>query len=310
MHPKNPSNTTEDKRAISIYLALYNSAFNIHSHTHAFFPSTMSSVKYGTRKVDSEKHQQILKALLKDPANKHCADCKVASHPRWASWNLGVFICIKCSGVHRSMGTHISKVKSVDLDVWTEEQLRSMCKWGNAKGNAYWEASLPDNYIPNEGKMANFIRTKYEMKKWTASKELPDPASISVVKKTVVEPSSKPSSQTQISASTQQPTLVSRPEPKKSNSRSLLDLDFGSKSSSSTSILSQPPPQDSSRPDLKKSILSLYSTPTSSQTFSPTPPHASNSSQSFTQQLQPSPTTSQPVNSNALDSDLFKNVWS
>ncbi|KAI0464452.1 hypothetical protein LJB42_002067 [Komagataella kurtzmanii] len=270
----------------------------------------MSSVKYGTRKVDSEKHQQILKALLKDPANKHCADCKVASHPRWASWNLGVFICIKCSGVHRSMGTHISKVKSVDLDVWTEEQLRSMCKWGNAKGNAYWEASLPDNYIPNEGKMANFIRTKYEMKKWTASKELPDPASISVVKKTVVEPSPKPSSQTQISASTQQPTLVSRPEPKKSNSRSLLDLDFGSKSSSSTSILSQPPPQDSSRPDLKKSILSLYSTPTSSQTFSPTPPHASNSSQSFTQQLQPSPTTSQPVNSNALDSDLFKNVWS
>ena len=61
--------------------------------------------------------------------------------PRWASWNLyvnhvylgrlgpdtivcsGVFLCIRCSGIHRSMGTHISKVKSVDLDVWTPEQM-------------------------------------------------------------------------------------------------------------------------------------------------------------------------------------------
>jgi hypothetical protein len=37
--------------------------------------------------------------------------------------NSGVFICIRCSGIHRSMGTHISKVKSVDLDVWTPEQM-------------------------------------------------------------------------------------------------------------------------------------------------------------------------------------------
>ena len=35
----------------------------------------------------------------------------------------GVFLCIRCSGIHRGMGTHISKVKSVDLDVWTPEQM-------------------------------------------------------------------------------------------------------------------------------------------------------------------------------------------
>lgn len=55
--------------------------------------------------------------------------------PRWASWNLGIFICIRCSGIHRGMGTHISRVKSVDLDAWTDEQLQSVVKWGNARAN-------------------------------------------------------------------------------------------------------------------------------------------------------------------------------
>lgn len=41
----------------------------------------------------------------------------------------------RCSGIHRGMGTHISRVKSVDLDSWTDEQLQSMIKWGNARAN-------------------------------------------------------------------------------------------------------------------------------------------------------------------------------
>ena len=43
--------------------------------------------------------------------------------PRWVSWNLGVLLCIRCSGIHRSLGVHISKVKSVNLDTWTSDQL-------------------------------------------------------------------------------------------------------------------------------------------------------------------------------------------
>jgi hypothetical protein len=43
----------------------------------------------------------------------------------------------RCSGIHRGMGTHISKVKSVDLDSWTDEQLQSMLKWGNTRANMY-----------------------------------------------------------------------------------------------------------------------------------------------------------------------------
>lgn len=88
--------------------------------------------------------------------------------PRWASWNLGVFLCIRCSGIHRGMGTHISKVKSVDLDVWTPEQMQvgttarvlklgcllslpqSIQKWGNRLANLYWEAHLKPGHVPPE----------------------------------------------------------------------------------------------------------------------------------------------------------------
>jgi Putative GTPase activating protein for Arf len=73
--------------------------------------------------------------LLKKPENRICADCHVVTHPRWASWSLGVFICIRCSGIHRGMGTHISRVKSADLDAWTDEQTEMMKKWGNRRAN-------------------------------------------------------------------------------------------------------------------------------------------------------------------------------
>ena len=43
--------------------------------------------------------------------------------PRWASHNLGIFLCIRCAGIHRNLGVHISKVKSVNLDSWVGEQV-------------------------------------------------------------------------------------------------------------------------------------------------------------------------------------------
>ncbi|KAF6063901.1 putative GTPase activating protein for Arf family protein [Candida albicans] len=131
-----------------------------------------------SKKTHSEQHKQILKQLLKEDANRTCADCKVSKNPRWASWNLGCFICIRCSGIHRSMGTHISKVKSVDLDAWTDDQIENMVKWGNANVNQYWEDKLPSGYIPDQSKIENFIRTKYDLRKWTMSKNLPDPLSL------------------------------------------------------------------------------------------------------------------------------------
>jgi len=76
------------------------------------------------------------------------------------------------------MGTHISKVKSVDLDTWTDEQLQSVLKWGNARANKYWEAKLAPGHVPSEAKIENFIRTKYESKRWTMDGPIPDPATL------------------------------------------------------------------------------------------------------------------------------------
>ncbi|KAK3941685.1 hypothetical protein QBC46DRAFT_285876 [Diplogelasinospora grovesii] len=124
------------------------------------------------------QNQQTIKSLLKLEANKVCADCKRNKHPRWASWNLGVFVCIRCSGIHRGMGTHISRVKSVDLDSWTDEQLQSVLTWGNARANKYWEAKLAPGHVPSEAKIENFIRTKYELKRWVMDGPMPDPATL------------------------------------------------------------------------------------------------------------------------------------
>jgi stromal membrane-associated protein len=124
------------------------------------------------------QNAQTLKALVKLEGNKVCADCKRNKHPRWASWNLGVFVCIRCSGIHRGMGTHISRVKSVDLDAWTDEQLQSVLKWGNTRANKYWEAKLAPGHVPSEAKIENFIRTKYESKRWVMDGPMPDPSTL------------------------------------------------------------------------------------------------------------------------------------
>ena len=52
-----------------------------------------------------------------------CYSLHCCTGPRWASWNLGVFLCIRCAGIHRNLGVHISRVKSVNLDSWTPEQI-------------------------------------------------------------------------------------------------------------------------------------------------------------------------------------------
>ncbi|KAF8858043.1 ArfGap-domain-containing protein [Acephala macrosclerotiorum] len=124
------------------------------------------------------RNTQTLKSLVKLEGNKTCADCKRNKHPRWASWNLGIFICIRCSGIHRGMGTHISRVKSVDLDAWTDEQLQSVLKWGNSRANKYWEAKLAPGHVPSEAKIENFIRTKYESKRWVMEGPMPDPSTL------------------------------------------------------------------------------------------------------------------------------------
>ncbi|EIN13278.1 ArfGap-domain-containing protein [Punctularia strigosozonata HHB-11173 SS5] len=128
-------------------------------------------------KATTERHARILREMLKRPENKVCADCK-RNDPRWASWNIGCFVCIRCSGIHRSMGTHISKVKSVDLDTWTPEQMEHIQKWGNRRANLYWESHLKAGHIPPDHKMDSFIRSKYETRRWAMDGPPPSDPSV------------------------------------------------------------------------------------------------------------------------------------
>ncbi len=124
---------------------------------------------------NDKKQKQIINKLLKKPENKLCADCK-NSPPSWASINLGVFICIKCSGVHRELGTHISKIKSVNLDIWSDDILEKFKKIDNKISNDFWEYNLKKDEFNqmrnNPYKIMEFIRNKYEYKKYINNNDI------------------------------------------------------------------------------------------------------------------------------------------
>ncbi|CDP18978.1 unnamed protein product [Coffea canephora] len=90
--------------------------------------------------VKSEKPIDVLRKVC---GNDKCADCG-AIEPDWASLNLGVLVCIECSGVHRNLGVHISKVRSLTLDVkvWEPSVLTLFQSLGNSFANSVWEDLL------------------------------------------------------------------------------------------------------------------------------------------------------------------------
>ncbi|XP_050901304.1 probable ADP-ribosylation factor GTPase-activating protein AGD15 isoform X3 [Lathyrus oleraceus] len=121
------------------------------------------------------KHTKILEGLLKLPENRECADCRNNEYvraPRWASVNLGIFICMQCSGIHRSLGVHISKVRSTTLDTWLPDQVSFMQFMGNDKSNKHWETDLPPNFDTSRLEIDKFIRAKYVEKRWASKNKL------------------------------------------------------------------------------------------------------------------------------------------
>jgi hypothetical protein len=111
--------------------------------------------------------RQLIEA---EKANQECADCST-KNPNWASYNIGVFLCEKCCGVHRRIGTHISKPRSVDLDDWTPDHLEAMEIVGNVNAEAYWCYNVPFGRAkPEEGDamavITEWIQSKYERKQF------------------------------------------------------------------------------------------------------------------------------------------------
>lgn len=77
-----------------------------------------------------QETKQFFRKLCDGPGNKVCIDCD-AAHPQWASISYGTYFCLNCSGVHRSLGVHLSFVRSISMDTWSEKQKAMMQAGGN-----------------------------------------------------------------------------------------------------------------------------------------------------------------------------------
>uniref|UniRef100_A0A3Q3WGP0 Arf-GAP with coiled-coil, ANK repeat and PH domain-containing protein n=1 Tax=Mola mola TaxID=94237 RepID=A0A3Q3WGP0_MOLML len=122
--------------------------------------------------VDQEcQGYKALEEVQAIPGNKQCCDCGEPG-PDWASINLGITLCIVCSGIHRSLGVHFSKVRSLTLDSWEPELIKLMCELGNSVINRIYEARIDEITIKKphpsspRGDKESWIRSKYVEKKF------------------------------------------------------------------------------------------------------------------------------------------------
>lgn len=134
-------------------------------------PSTSSIDSATDSRERSVKGESVLQRVQNVAGNSQCGDCGQPD-PRWASINLGVLLCIECSGIHRSLGVHCSKVRSLTLDSWEPELLKLMCELGNSTVNRIYEAQCegpgirkPTASSPRQDKEA-WIKDKYVEKKF------------------------------------------------------------------------------------------------------------------------------------------------
>uniref|UniRef100_A0A665X621 Arf-GAP with coiled-coil, ANK repeat and PH domain-containing protein n=1 Tax=Echeneis naucrates TaxID=173247 RepID=A0A665X621_ECHNA len=115
--------------------------------------------------------ESLLQRVQSLPGNELCCDCGQTA-PCWASINLGVLLCIECSGIHRSLGVHCSKVRSLTLDSWEPELLKLMCELGNTVINHIYEGGCQELGAKKPGPSSSrqekeaWIKSKYVEKRF------------------------------------------------------------------------------------------------------------------------------------------------
>ncbi|KAI1369239.1 ArfGap-domain-containing protein [Xylaria arbuscula] len=177
--PTTSSDTSSLKRDIGSILTGKSSSLNHGSyghHTSSNSAPPSRRITVGARPSASrppgnsydESPDKLLQTIREsDQGNCWCADCGSGSKVEWVSINLGIILCIECSGIHRSLGTHISKVRSLTLDItsFTLDIIELLLLVGNRVSNMVWEAKLDPSLKPSpqatREQRLRFITAKY-----------------------------------------------------------------------------------------------------------------------------------------------------
>ncbi|XP_067353501.1 arf-GAP with dual PH domain-containing protein 1-like isoform X3 [Channa argus] len=135
-----------------------------------------------------DRNNKLLLDMVRQPGNNLCADCG-APEPDWASYTLGIFVCLTCSGLHRNLPA-VSKVKSIRLDFWEDSLVEFMQERGNSAAKAIFEKCVPGFFYRPQQKDCvvlkdQWIRAKYERREFTGENYLQQVYSTDVFESTL-----------------------------------------------------------------------------------------------------------------------------
>lgn len=213
--------------------------------------------------VSNIKLLQMVQKL--DPSNLVCGDCGATTKVEWMSINLLIIVCIDCCGIHRSLGSHISKIRSLTLDTisFTPELLELMLSVNNSKINKIWEAKADQASAAKKSPDFNrlsYITEKYVEKKYVNFSERPNAHLRKAVSdQDLIGVVAALASRANPNLTVSTPSSISRKNSNNNNNSNTTS----SSSSSSTSVIPSP------KKDEEESILlySLHNAPSDAKTF-------------------------------------------
>jgi Arf-GAP/SH3 domain/ANK repeat/PH domain-containing protein len=177
--PSTDSLPGSTRRDIASVLTGKSSSLSRHTNNYSSkTPSRHATVgdRPGYRRDEPSSDDSKLLQLVReaDAGNKVCADCGSESKVDWVSINLGIVICIECSGIHRSLGTHITKIRSLTLDThsFTPDIIEILLKVGNRVSNMVWEGRVDRALKPlptsTREQRLHYITAKYAERAFVA----------------------------------------------------------------------------------------------------------------------------------------------